>query len=449
MPLVNFHYVPVTGDLSGEAFEEQTSAAFNELGLDIANIDVKARQSGNMAENAQAAAQNAVAQAENAASAAQNAEAMAQEAKTAATAAQGGAAAAAAVANEALDEAITAKSLAAQAESKASGAETLAASADAKASVAERAAGEAQGTAATALEVSRAALGHYVFTDTGVDADTALRPQKLFVAEHADNRNFPVQPPLYFTIIANDLGDSVTQYSWAAASPQTVYVRSAVIEEVENTQTGEITEVATWNEYSNTAAYHHKYDLCEFYYFRHPVLKPGFQPAQGGLIANAATLYPEAWAYLQTADGQLLCKTEAEWQAMTTATWSTLADGSTVGWGGIGGASYYVQDLNAGTLRLPDLRGMYAEAAGFDALGVGDTHLDQIQEHTHGGTFLSSGATNPWVGSIYGGIAVNPNALVALGGMGSRGDSNIRYGATTKPRAWGALACVYLGQPSS
>ena len=53
------------------------------------------------------------------------------------------------------------------------------------------------------------------------------------------------------------------------------------------------------------------YELCEFYHFRQPVLRPGFQPAQGGLLANAAEQYPDAWAYLKTAEGQRLCKTES------------------------------------------------------------------------------------------------------------------------------------------
>ncbi|MEG6501954.1 hypothetical protein V6C16_12075, partial [Desulfovibrio sp. 1188_IL3213] len=123
-----------------------------------------------------------------------------------------------------------------------------------------------------------------------------------------------------------------------------------------------------------------KYDLGEFYYFRHPILKPGFAPLQGGVISGVyqgknITEWP-IWQYLQTADGQLLLKTEAEWQAMTQAIWHTNADGTTVGWDGIGGAPYYVQDLGAGTLRMPDVRGMYAEAAGFDSLGVGDVQGD-------------------------------------------------------------------------
>ena len=31
-----------------------------------------------------------------------------------------------------------------------------------------------------------------------------------------------------------------------------------------------------------------QYELCEFYSFRNPALKPGFQPCQGGVIENAA-----------------------------------------------------------------------------------------------------------------------------------------------------------------
>lgn len=73
-----------------------------------------------------------------------------------------------------------------------------------------------------------------------------------------------------------------------------------------------------------------KYEIGEFYYFRHPTLKTGFQPMQGGVIANAVTVFPEIWAYLQTTEGQKLCKTEAEWQAMSTAIWHTNADCLTV-----------------------------------------------------------------------------------------------------------------------
>lgn len=204
-----------------------------------------------------------------------------------------------------------------------------------------------------------------------------------------------------------------------------------------------------------------KYDLCEFYYFRHPTLKPGFQPAQGGLLANAATLYPEAWAYLQTSEGQKLCTTEAEWQAMATAIWHTNADGTTVGWNGIGGAPFYVQDLSAGTLRMPDLRGMYVEAAGFDSLGVGGVHGDGLPDIT--GDFCSadegdsgqerasdSGVSGAFFMRLGNGTYTPPLSIfsdryrIAL----SSGRV-VAVAAKVQTRAWGALACVFLGQEMS
>lgn len=200
-----------------------------------------------------------------------------------------------------------------------------------------------------------------------------------------------------------------------------------------------------------------KYDLCEFYYFRHPSLKPGFQPAQGGLLANAATLYPEAWAYLQTVEGQKLCKSEAEWQAMTTATWATLADGSKVGWNGIGGAPYYAPNTATGALRLPDLRGMYAEAAGFDALGVGGTHGDAVRNVT--GTFIGfdmgSNSSSLWHGPFFvtyeGKAPSGTSSAATISEMVTSFDSArvVPVAAKNQPRAWGCLACVYLGLPVS
>ena len=192
------------------------------------------------------------------------------------------------------------------------------------------------------------------------------------------------------------------------------------------------------------------YELCEFYYFRHPTLRPGFQPAQGGVLQNAATLHPEAWAYLQTAEGQKLCKTEAEWQAMSTATWYTLADGTQIGWNGIGGVPYYVQDLNAGTLRLPDLRGMYAEAAGFDGLDVGGVHGDGGREDKWGFS-VNDGYISGASGSVISsgsGLAQNVTSTDRGNGTVTHTSSRVWPLANKfQGRAWGSLACVYLGKP--
>ncbi|MBS6831085.1 MAG: hypothetical protein KH208_14735 [Desulfovibrio sp.] len=201
-----------------------------------------------------------------------------------------------------------------------------------------------------------------------------------------------------------------------------------------------------------------KYDLCEFYYFRHPTLKPGFQPAQGGLLANAATLYPEAWAYLQTTEGKKLCKTEAQWQALTTATWATLADGTKVGWNGIGGAPFYAPNTATGALRLPDLRGMYAEAAGFDSLSVGGAQGDQGRKVY--GAIDATGHSFAWSDrNITGAFALRERPGASGGNVFNAHSSNYfvdfdsariqPVGSANAPRRWGALACCYLGTPAS
>ena len=191
------------------------------------------------------------------------------------------------------------------------------------------------------------------------------------------------------------------------------------------------------------------YELCEFYYFRSPALHDGFYAAQGGLLENAATLHPEAWARLQTAEGRSLCKTEAEWQAMTRAVWHTNVNGSQTGWNGIGGAPFYAPNTATGALRLPDLRGMYAEAAGFDALGVGGVHGDAIRNiygWIDGYIHLTSGGGVFNIGNESVGMQVAPilgnhqavfNAFRVVPTAGKN-----------QPRAWGALACVYLGPKS-
>lgn len=197
------------------------------------------------------------------------------------------------------------------------------------------------------------------------------------------------------------------------------------------------------------------YDLCEFYYFRKPAVRSGFRTAQGDLISDAAILYPEAWAYLQTEEGQALCVTEAEWQAMNTAVWHTNADGTKVGWEGTGGVPYYVADIDAGTLRLPDLRGMYAEAAGFDALGVGGVHgdaerklLGQAGSTVHSNNSAGGGAlTMTTIGSAGPTNPTNPNLYQYYIDLDS--SRVVPVANKNQPRAWGALACVYLGQPAS
>ena len=198
------------------------------------------------------------------------------------------------------------------------------------------------------------------------------------------------------------------------------------------------------------------YEICQqFYYRRHPTLKTGFAPAHGGLIQDASVKYPEAWEYLLSEEGQILCKTEAEWQAMTTATWATLADGTKIGWSGIGGAPFYAPNPLTGDLRLPDLRGMFIGAAGFDSLGVGGVHGDATRPVTGYFDMYPNTALTPDTGGVCSYVASTKTGVTsgasAYKAMRIQIDSRnvVPVANANKPRAWGALACVYLGQPAS
>ena len=201
------------------------------------------------------------------------------------------------------------------------------------------------------------------------------------------------------------------------------------------------------------------YELCEFYYFRNPKRKQGFEIANGGLLENAATLYPQAWEYLQTSEGQQLCKTEEAWQAMTRAIWHTNADGTTVGWNGIGGAPFYALHADTGALRLPDLRGMYPEAAGFDSLSVGGVHGDGVRNIVGG---FIVGWANSHIPVISASGIVSTNSFLAYQGGPTQlvqqldpyavsidASKTVPTATKNQPRAWGALPCVYLGSPTS
>lgn len=205
----------------------------------------------------------------------------------------------------------------------------------------------------------------------------------------------------------------------------------------------------------------------------HPAAKPGMVPVNGTLLADAATRYPQGFAYLQSSEGQQLCTTEADWQAAHTAFWATLADGTQVGWNNIGGICRYVIDTDAGTIRVPDLRGMYAEVAGFDLLSVGGVHgdagrniaQDVFQQRAfpnanyNSSLMVDGTGINLPTNDIFR-IRNSPWASVQTVAMGGTFATNVGTisidlsnavptAAKNQPRAWGALACVYLGQPAS
>ena len=199
----------------------------------------------------------------------------------------------------------------------------------------------------------------------------------------------------------------------------------------------------------------YRYEICEVYHFITQRSRPGFVAATGGLINNANTRYPRAWDFLQTTEGQLLCVTEAQWQALSTATYYTNAAGVAEGWDGIGGVCKYVIDTNAGTIRVPDLRGMYMEAAGLDGLDVGEVHADRIRNIE--GTMLTNWYYSPYWNGTATGAFNNPSTASVVRKMGTS-DGNtgnnslyisaarvVPTGNVNTPRAFGTYTCVYLG----
>ena len=110
--------------------------------------------------------------------------------------------------------------------------------------------------------------------------------------------------------------------------------------------------------------------------------------------------------------------------------------------------------LPPGTLRLPDLRGMYAEASGFDSLGAGGVHGDGMREITG----ALADVYGSYVRNSYGAISAGASRPAGIAGemlqdiawdvyfLASR---VVPTASVNRPRAWGALACVYLGPQAS
>lgn len=174
--------------------------------------------------------------------------------------------------------------------------------------------------------------------------------------------------------------------------------------------------------------------------------RPGYVPCLGTVISKFSTTYPEMAAYLSTSYGAARLVTQAEYDALHVATWATLADGTQVGWDGIGGVTKFVWDKDADTLKMPDLQEMFRSSTGA-SLGVGDVDGDRgrntpgtFYAFNHGttGAFRPGSASGPAQGAAGAGYVQVTLDLARV----------VPVGPANAPRRWGALACAYLGQPA-
>jgi hypothetical protein len=99
---------------------------------------------------------------------------------------------------------------------------------------------------------------------------------------------------------------------------------------------------------------------------------------------------------------------------------------------------------------------MYAEAAGYDTLGAGMVHGDYTRPISGHVGYGATGAFT-YVTGVFEGVARTDPASNLTGIETQHPYTNALFktsrvvptGNANKPRAWGALACVYLGKPAS
>lgn len=190
-------------------------------------------------------------------------------------------------------------------------------------------------------------------------------------------------------------------------------------------------------------------------FFEDEMPRPGYVECNAGVVSNFSVKYPQMAAYLETTWGQSrLVSSLAEYEALHTAIWHTNADGTTVGWQGIGGVAKFWWDKVADTLKMPDLQDMFQGAAG-PSLGVGDADGDTGRQ-----IYGSFGQTYIYTGSFSSSGALYPTAAANSHLDGQTVASRLRtinidsglvtpIGPAFAPRRWGALACCYLGTPAS
>ncbi len=168
----------------------------------------------------------------------------------------------------------------------------------------------------------------------------------------------------------------------------------------------------------------------------------GWRVANGSLITSASIVVPVLVAALKSTESWRLVS-EAEWQAQSASD----------PWNGIGGVKNLVLDLSADTVRLPDIRGMYMEAAGFNGLTAGGVHGDAIRNIIG------------WAGNSHsfldasGAISISARMIMGYHDSGSRDNARaaidlnvgkvVPTSVANMPRAFGVLGCVYVGMPAA
>ncbi|GAB1254589.1 hypothetical protein [Desulfovibrio falkowii] len=195
-------------------------------------------------------------------------------------------------------------------------------------------------------------------------------------------------------------------------------------------------------------------------FFEDNMPRPGYVECNAGIVTNVSTRYPQMAAYLETSYGKSrLVESLAAYEALHVATWHTNADGTKVGWQGIGGVTKFYWDKTADTLKMPDLQDMFQGAAG-PSLGVGGVQGDESRNvrgaiiNTDADPLTSMSKCTATGALYYAGMKTYNSGVSPTSGDGAFTELHFETsrdaptGPAFAPRRWGALACAYLGHPT-
>lgn len=204
-----------------------------------------------------------------------------------------------------------------------------------------------------------------------------------------------------------------------------------------------------WVDFTEKMLFGDKYDIGQYHFFQDEMPRPGMVPLLGLWVENFSR-YTKAVEYFESSWGQARLVTLDEYNARHVAVWHTNADDSKAGWEGEGGANCFVWDKVNDRMLVADLAGMTMEQS-CAALGVGGVQGDAIPKALTGS--FSSTTYN-----LGGAMAIQtPQTLRTTQTSGAVGTYDLIFNPArvvavankNQVRSWGALACVYLGQPAS
>ena len=196
------------------------------------------------------------------------------------------------------------------------------------------------------------------------------------------------------------------------------------------------------------------YPIAQYTWWEDGLVRPGFVPANGNIVANFAATWPQAAAYFSTAHGASRCFASlAQYEAAHKAIWATLADGSKVGWNNIGGVAKFWWDKAKDTLLMPDLTEMTRFMLG-GSLGVADAQGDQMRRLVGSaievltGTGGSSSATGVLRWTAAGRFSAAAGGAYWVAHLDTDNNRVTPTGSVNAPKRWGALICCCLGTPA-